>query len=104
MLAAAIYLLAFGVITIAGGVMGFVKARSRASLVAGSVSGALLVLAGVLTLQDSRYGPILGVIVSLLLAVRFGMAYRKSHKIMPALVMTILGMIGTVMAQRALFL
>ena len=84
--------------------MGFVKAKSRASLIAGSVSGVLLALAGALTLQENRYGPILGVVVSLLLTVRFGMAYRKSHKVMPALVMTILGMVGIVMAQRALFL
>src|SRR4051794_8264502 len=39
---ARIYLFGFGALTIAGGVMGFVKAKSRASLIAGTISGVLL--------------------------------------------------------------
>ena len=35
---ARIYLFVFGVLTIAGGVMGFVKAKSKPSLIAGGIS------------------------------------------------------------------
>lgn len=104
MLAAAIYLVVFGALTIAGGIVGFVKAKSRASLVAGSIAGVLLLVAGGLVWSENRIGPILGVTVSLALAVRFGLVFRRTHKVMPALVMTILGMIGVILAQRALVL
>jgi uncharacterized membrane protein (UPF0136 family) len=102
MLAAAIYLLVFGVLTIAGGVLGFVKAKSRASLVAGSIAGLLLLAAGGLSISGQRMGPMLGAVVSLLLAVRFGLAYRKTQKPMPALPMLVLSAIGIVIAQQAL--
>ena len=42
---AKIYFIVFGLLTIVGGVMGYVKAGSTASLVAGSVSGILLLVA-----------------------------------------------------------
>lgn len=42
---ARIYLFVFGVLTIAGGVIGFVKAQSRPSLLAGAISGVSLLLA-----------------------------------------------------------
>ena len=42
------FLFVFGVASIGGGVVGFVKAQSKASLIAGGASGALLIGAGVL--------------------------------------------------------
>ena len=43
-----IYFIIFGLLTIAGGVMGYVKAGSTVSLIAGSISGLLLLLAAFL--------------------------------------------------------
>jgi len=40
--AAKIYFIIFGLLTIAGGVVGYVKADSVASIIAGSITGVLL--------------------------------------------------------------
>lgn len=97
-----LYFFVFGVVTIAGGVMGFVKAKSKPSLVAGSIAGALLVLAGYLQGTTGRLGLFLGLAVSAALAGRFVSAYRKSKKMMPAGLMAVLGLIGVALTIAAL--
>ena len=42
---AKIYFIIFGILTIAGGIAGYVKAGSMASIIAGSISGILLLVA-----------------------------------------------------------
>lgn len=97
------YYLVFGVLTILGGVMGFVKAGSKASLIAGGVSGALiLVAAGLVMTGHVQNGLILGLVVSSLLEVRFFPAFVKTKKIMPAGMMTALSMAGTLLSILAL--
>ena len=98
-----IYLFVFGALTIAGGVMGFVKAKSQPSLIAGGTSGALLVLAGWLAgTTNARAGLILGAILSLALAGRFIPAYRKTKKAMPAGLMVLLSVAGLVLTVLGL--
>lgn len=98
------YLFVFGVLTIAGGVMGFVKAQSRPSLVAGGISGAALMVSAYLvgTGSMTRVGLFAGLVVSLALAARFVGAFRKSKKVMPAGLMALLGLAGVVIASLAL--
>lgn len=100
------YFLVFGVLAIAGGVMGFVKAKSKASLIAGGVSGLLLMLAGALILLGRSPGPTvglaIGLVVSLLLAGRFGAVFAKSRKMMPAGLMLGLGVLGALLSALAL--
>lgn len=98
------YLLLFGVVTIAGGVIGFVRAKSTASLIAGGISGALLVFAAyAIPVLGPRTGLLLGLVVSLALAARFGMAFRKTRKVMPAALIAALGIGGVVLTAAALF-
>lgn len=93
-----IYLFIFGVFTIVGGIMGYVKAASRASLIAGSVSGVLLLVAGwLLATRPGQGGLILGLVVSIALAGRFVPGFIKTHAIMPAGVMSALSIIGIVL-------
>ncbi len=99
---ARIYLFVFGALTAAGGVMGFVKAKSKASLIAGGVSGALLVVAGWLMGTNGRGGLILGLVVALPLAMRFVMTFRKSRKMMPAGMMAVASVVGVVLTAAAL--
>jgi len=96
------YLFGFGALTIAGGVMGFVKAKSRASLIAGSISGALLIVAGYLVGTSGRLGLFVGLGVSAALAARFVSSYRKSKKVMPAGLMAVLGIAGVVLTGLVL--
>ena len=98
---AKIYFIIFGLLTIAGGVMGYVKAGSTASIIAGSISGVLLLLAAFLLPQQFAVALILAALVSIALAGRFLPAFLKTGKMMPAGMMAILSVIGIVMAILA---
>lgn len=74
----------FGGLVLAGGVLGFIKAGSRPSLIAGIVSDALLVLAGVLMFLQIRAGWFLSMAVAALLLVFFASRWWKGRKFMPA--------------------
>lgn len=96
-----IYFIIFGLLTIAGGVMGYVKAGSTASLIAGSISGILLLVAAFLLPGQVVAGLILGGIVSLLLAAQFLPAFFRTGKMMPAGMMSLLSILGVVFAVAA---
>lgn len=93
-----IYFIIFGLLTIAGGLMGYIKAASTASLIAGSISGLLLLLAAFLLPGQAVTGLALGGIVSLLLIGYFLPAFLRTHKIMPAGLMSLLSILGVVFA------
>jgi uncharacterized membrane protein (UPF0136 family) len=95
---AKIYFLVFGVLTIAGGIMGYVKAGSAASIIAGSIAGILLLAAGFLLPEHRALGIGLGLLTSLLLAGQFIPKFLRTGKAMPAGMMSILSVIGIVMA------
>ena len=83
----------FGAFVVFGGVMGYVKAASKASLIAGSITGGLLLLSAFLTAKDITAGTVLGICVSLILLAQFGPSLRKKFKVMPNLLIVILGAI-----------
>jgi uncharacterized membrane protein (UPF0136 family) len=85
---AQIYYYFFGLVAIAGGAMGYARAKSKASLIAGGLSGALLIVAGILS--PSVPGFILALIVSILLLAHFGRSYAAKKKPMPAIPMIVL--------------
>jgi uncharacterized membrane protein (UPF0136 family) len=85
---AQIYYYFFGLVAIAGGAMGYARAKSKASLIAGGLSGALLIVAGILS--PSVPGFILALIVSILLLAHFGRSYAANKKPMPAIPMIVL--------------
>lgn len=67
-----IYYLVFGALTILGGVIGFVKAKSRASLIAGSITGLVLIASGILIGQNAIVpGLVIGLLISVALAGQF---------------------------------
>lgn len=95
---AKIYFIIFGLLTIVGGVMGYIKAGSTASLIAGSVSGILLLLAAFLLPDHLAVGLALAAIVSIALAGRFVPAFIKTGHLMPAGLMSVLSVIGIIVA------
>lgn len=97
LMATPIFFYVFGVLTMLGGVMGFVKAKSKPSLIAGSIAGGLLLLAAWLMQTQGRTGVVLGLVVSVLLLARFGRAYAQTRKAMPAGLMALLGTLGIVL-------
>ncbi|WP_146649739.1 TMEM14 family protein [Labilithrix luteola] len=98
-----LYLYVFGALTIAGGVVGFVRAKSRASLIAGTVAGALLFVSAYLVGKGAaRDGLFLGLAISASLSARFVGAFVRSRKVMPAGVMSLLSITGCVLTVLAL--
>jgi len=96
-----IYFIIFGLLTIAGGIMGYAKAGSTASLIAGSISGALLLVAAFLLSGSPVAGIVLGGVVSLLLIGYFLPKFLSTHAMMPAGMMSLLSLIGVVLAVLA---
>jgi uncharacterized membrane protein (UPF0136 family) len=96
--AAKIYFIAFGVLTIAGGIVGYAKAGSVASIVAGSITGRLRLVAAFLLPQHRAIGLATAFIISLLLAAQFVPKFIRTGRVMPAGMMAILSVIGLVAA------
>ena len=98
---ARIYFIVFGILTIVGGLIGFLKAKSTISLVSGGISGALLLVAAYLFPTQFMAGVIIALLVSVLLAGRFVPNLIRTGKIMPDAMMSILSVIGVVVAVLA---
>ncbi len=96
--AAKIYFIVFGILTIAGGVVGYVKAGSVASIVAGGITGVLLLVAALLLPEYRIVGLATACIVSLLLAAQFVPKFLRTGRVMPAGMMSILSVIGIIVA------
>ena len=95
---AKIYFIIFGLLTIVGGVIGYVKAGSTASIIAGGISGIALIVAAFLLPGNAALGLIIAGVVSIVLAGRFIPAFMTTGKIMPAGLMAALSAIGVVVA------
>jgi len=95
---AKIYFVVFGVLTIAGGVVGYVKAGSVASIIAGSITGVLLLIAAFLLPEHRAIGLATAFIVSLLLAAQFVPKFIRTGRVMPAGMMSVLSVIGVIAA------
>jgi len=96
--AAKIYFIVFGVLTIVGGVIGYVKAGSVASIIAGSITGVLLLVGAFLLPEHRAVGLATVFIISLLLAAQFIPKFLRTGRIMPAGMMSILSAIGIIAA------
>jgi len=95
------YFIVFGLLTIAGGIMGYVSKGSMPSIIAGSVSGILLLVAAFILPTHAALGLALAAIVSVLLAGRFVPAFIKTGSLMPAGMMSVLSVIGIILALAA---
>lgn len=76
--------LGYGTLTLIGGILGYVKAKSQASLISGLVSGSLLILAGIAQLMGQSWGLILAAAISGALVIVFILRLVKTRKFMPA--------------------
>jgi uncharacterized membrane protein (UPF0136 family) len=96
--------LIYGILVAAGGVMGYVKATSMASLLAGGVAGLVLIGAAVLMMRGSyAAGWWVSLVVALLLLGRFGsVAVSKGFNLMPGGLVIILSVIvlAALLVQR----
>jgi uncharacterized membrane protein (UPF0136 family) len=84
MAAGQIILGAYGLLLLAGGLMGFAKGGSRVSLYAGGITGGLCLGAVWLSVDHPGEGYTIGALVAFLLTGVFINRFRKTKKAMPA--------------------
>jgi uncharacterized membrane protein (UPF0136 family) len=87
--------LIYGILIAVGGVMGYVKAQSMPSLIAGGISGIVLVGAAVAMMKGAySAGWWISLVVAALLLIQFGRgALSEGFKIMPGGMVIILSII-----------
>ncbi|MCU0566804.1 MAG: hypothetical protein MUF49_09430 [Oculatellaceae cyanobacterium Prado106] len=83
--------IAYGILAVVGGVMGYANAKSMISLAAGGGCGILLIVAGLLQLQNLSLGLMLAMAVTVVLILSFVMRFLKTRKFMPAGLMLLVG-------------
>lgn len=94
--------IAYGLLAIFGGIMGYTKAKSKASLISGIVSGLLLLVGGAIASQGNPIGLILAAIISVVLVIVFVIRYFKTRKFMPAGLMIITGIVACIFIISAI--
>jgi uncharacterized membrane protein (UPF0136 family) len=82
----------YGILLIIGGAMGYLKAKSVPSLVAGVVCGIIALLLGYYY-ASWHFAPHFALLLALLLLFIMGRRYLKTRKAMPALLVVVLSLI-----------
>jgi uncharacterized membrane protein (UPF0136 family) len=84
----------YGILLIVGGAMGYVKAKSVPSLVAGVICGVIAILMGLD--YTWHWAPVVALILALVLIFLMGRRYINTRKAMPALLIVVLSIIVAV--------
>ena len=82
----------YGFASLVGGIIGYVKAKSKASLIAGAVSGGLMLWAADGLQRGNPAAELIGMVIPLVLGLRFFTTWRRTKRIMPDFVMFALGL------------
>ncbi|MBD2296603.1 hypothetical protein H6G06_24755 [Anabaena sphaerica FACHB-251] len=93
----------YGILALVGGIIGYIQAKSKVSLMSGSISGLLLLFAGYCQLQGQTWGLTLAAFVTAILVVFFAFRLAKIRKFMPAGLMIIFGMLTLVIILNQIF-
>ena len=98
--------LVYALMVVAGGVMGYFKAGSTASLIAGTVAGLALAGGSALMLRGQyQNGWWLSLVVTLLMLARFGsVALTKGFKLMPGgmvIIVSVIVLVALLMQRTA---
>jgi uncharacterized membrane protein (UPF0136 family) len=92
----------YAIVMILGGIGGFVRVGSKASLISGVGFGLVLLVSGFEVWRGSQVGLLTAVVIALLLVVIFAMRYAKKRRFMPAGMLAILSLVAAVMFALAL--
>jgi uncharacterized membrane protein (UPF0136 family) len=87
----------YGLLSIVGGVIGYIKSQSKVSLISGGVSGLLLlILAGIMN-AGNQWAVTLSAIIIALLIVVFVVRWFKTKKLIPAVPMIFFGVVSLIL-------
>jgi uncharacterized membrane protein (UPF0136 family) len=86
----------YGILVIIGGIIGYIQVKSKVSLVSGSISGLLIILAAYGQLQGISWGLIVAGLITAMLVTLFAVRLAKTRKFIPAGLMVIFGAVTLV--------
>ena len=92
----------YGAIMILGGIMGYMKVGSKASLLSGVGMGLALLASGLGVWQGSRDSLVVAAMIAALLVAIFAIRLVKTRRFMPAGVLAILSLAAVVIFGMAL--
>ncbi|WAL62824.1 hypothetical protein OXH18_10255 [Thermocoleostomius sinensis A174] len=88
--------IAYGLLAAVGGILGYANARSKPSLMAGLISGALLIAGGVAHAQGLGWGWPLSLVITIVLLIVFAVRFWKTRTFMPAGLMILAGVLALI--------
>ena len=94
---------AFGLFNLVGGAMGYVKAKSAASLIAGSLAGFILLASAYGMTQGVRAAYLISAAVAILLGMRFLKTWLKMRRVMPDLLMILFSLLTLIVVGLKVF-
>ena len=86
----------YGIMMMLGGVMGFVKVGSKASLISGVGMGLALVASGFGVRNGSYNSAVVAVVIAALLVVLFAIRFAKTRRFMPAGMLAVLSVVAVI--------
>lgn len=89
--------LLYGLLTIAGGIIGYLSSKSKVSLMMGGSLGMVVVVGAIASFQGQPVGLTVATILTGLLVVVFVIRWLKTKKLMPAGLMAGLGLLALVL-------
>lgn len=85
--------LVYALLVLAGGIMGYRKASSQASLISGTLFGLALLAAAILMLRGSAAGATAAMVLAVVLLLFFGYRLVTGGKFMPAGLMVVVSLV-----------
>lgn len=93
----------FGIVNILGGLIGYLRAKSMASLISGGISGVILIICAYGISMGNRFAAIISIIIAILLGGRFAITIAKKFRIMPDLVIIIFSLLTIIGVGASFF-
>jgi uncharacterized membrane protein (UPF0136 family) len=96
--------LVYGVLVLLGGLFGYLKAKSKPSLIMGGLFGVALLATGISGLMGWGQAPLSGTVLAAFLLVFFGLRFQRKKKFMPAGMLAALSLATLLLDAAALVL
>lgn len=92
----------FGLFSLVGGLIGYFKAQSKASLIAGGISGLVLIMCAYGISRGNRAALFVSLLTALLLGGRFFGTWLQKRRLMPDLLMVLFSLVILILVGRKL--
>ena len=90
----------YGLLSLGGGILGYVKSKSKVSLISGGISGLLLLILAVAIYSGYSWASLVAAVVVALLTVVFIIRWFKTKKFMPPIPMICFGILSLVVILK----